>query len=107
MEYRKIENPKGGPVLGVTTVGVIEQDGYFFRDMEGTGELLPYEDWRLTPEERAADLAGRLTVEEMAGLMTSHRFMMSSAHLRRRILRSVLSRARSATVIQQKPGTGR
>ena len=36
---------------------------------ERSGELLPYEDWRLSPEERAADLAGRLSREEIAGLM--------------------------------------
>lgn len=74
VEFRKIENPNGGPTLGVTSAGVIEKDGYFFKDMEKTGELLPYEDWRLSPEERAKDLASRLTVEEMAGLM------MYSAH---------------------------
>ena len=28
-------------------VGVLEQDGLFFKDLEKTGELLPYEDWRL------------------------------------------------------------
>lgn len=31
--------------------------------------LDPYEDWRLTPEERAVDLAGQLSTEEIAGLM--------------------------------------
>ncbi len=73
-EFRKVDNPKGGPTLGVCSAGVIEKDGYFFRDCEKTGELLPYEDWRLTPEERAKDLASRLTIEEIAGLM------MYSAH---------------------------
>ena len=50
-------------------VGVLEQDGLFFKDLEKTGELLPYEDWRLPVEARAKDLAGRLTLEEIAGLM--------------------------------------
>ncbi|WP_026494373.1 glycoside hydrolase family 3 protein [Butyrivibrio sp. WCD3002] len=65
---------EGGPTLGVTSAPVIEKDGLFFRDLERTGELVPYEDWRLTPEERAKDLASRMSVEEIAGLM------MYSAH---------------------------
>lgn len=48
---------------------LIEVDGYAFKDFEGTGELVPYEDWRLTAEERAEDLASRLTIEQIAGLM--------------------------------------
>ncbi len=72
-EFKKILN-ESGPTLGVSSVPVIEKDGLFFKDMERTGELLPYEDWRLEPEERAKDLASRLTVEEIAGLM------MYSAH---------------------------
>jgi beta-glucosidase len=48
---------------------IIEQDGLAFKDLSGSGELLPYEDWRLTPDERAKDLAGRLSIEEIAGLM--------------------------------------
>ena len=50
-------------------VKVLEKDGYYFKDLAKTGELLPYEDWRLSDEERAADLAGRLSIEEIAGLM--------------------------------------
>ena len=48
---------------------LIEADGFAFKDFEGTGELVPYEDWRLSAEERAEDLAGRLTIEQIAGLM--------------------------------------
>lgn len=70
---RFIHNP-GGPTLGVTSAPVLEVDGLSFKDLERTGTLLPYEDWRLPPEERAEDLAARLTVEEIAGLM------MYSAH---------------------------
>ena len=32
-------------------------------------ELHPYEDWRLPAEERARDLAARMTIEQIAGLM--------------------------------------
>ena len=60
---------QNGPTLGITSVPVLEIDGLFFKDLERTGRLLPYEDWRLSPEERAKDLASRLTTEEIAGLM--------------------------------------
>ncbi|MBP3683347.1 MAG: glycoside hydrolase family 3 protein [Oscillospiraceae bacterium] len=70
---RYIPNP-GGPTLGVTTAPVLEVDGYFFKDLARTGSLLPYEDWRLSPEDRARDLAARLSIRQIAGLM------MYSAH---------------------------
>lgn len=76
MNITYVTNPNG-PRLGVTTAKLIEQDGLFFKDLEGTGALLPYEDWRLSPEERARDLAQRLSVEEIAGLMmySSHQMV--------------------------------
>lgn len=77
---RLLSNP-GGPVLGVTSVPVLEIDGLYFKDLARCGRLLPYEDWRLTPEERAADLAARLSVEEIAGLMmySSHQMVPASS----------------------------
>lgn len=35
-------------------IKIIEVDGLPFKDFLGTGTLLPYEDWRLPAEERAA-----------------------------------------------------
>lgn len=72
-EIKYVKNA-GGPTLGCVDLPILERDGLYFKDMERTGELLPYEDWRLPARERARDLAGRLTVEEIAGLM------MYSAH---------------------------
>ena len=69
--YRLVEAPNA-PTLGYSPesgVRILERDGLPFKDLARTGELLPYEDWRLPYEERAADLAGRLSVEEIAGLM--------------------------------------
>ena len=63
---------EGGPALAWaegTGAGALEKDGLYFRNLSGNGELLPYEDWRLKAEERAKDLAGRLSIEEIAGLM--------------------------------------
>jgi beta-glucosidase len=63
---------KGGATLGYSPqsgVHLLEQDGYRFKDLNRDGKLDKYEDWRLTPEERAQDLAAQLSVEEIAGLM--------------------------------------
>ena len=62
---------KGGPEIGVSMnsgVGVLSQDGRNFKDADRDGLLDPFEDWRLSPEQRASDLASVLTVEEMVGL---------------------------------------
>lgn len=61
--------PQEQPQIGSRLSRVIEQDGLQFRDLDGDGVLAPYEDWRLTPAERAADLVKRMNVEEKAGLM--------------------------------------
>ncbi len=50
-------------------VKILEVDGYAFKDLNGNGILDPYEDWRLPVEERVADLASRMTIEQIAGLM--------------------------------------
>ncbi|MDD2960146.1 MAG: glycoside hydrolase family 3 N-terminal domain-containing protein [Lachnospiraceae bacterium] len=68
----KVEN-EGGDTLGYSeTSGVklIEEEGFAFKDMNQNGALDPYEDWRLTTEERAADLAGQMQGAEMAAVLT-------------------------------------
>lgn len=72
--YKKNKN---GPTIGATSAQIIEVDGLFFKDLERRGTLVPYEDWRLTPRERAEDLASRLSIEEIAGLMmySSHQMV--------------------------------
>jgi beta-glucosidase len=60
---------------------IIEVDGLRFRDLDGDGELTPYEDWRLSPAERAADLVARMSPDEKLGLMViSSRPMGISQH---------------------------
>lgn len=66
--FRLYQNPDG-PVLGTVSAPILEQDGLFFKDLARTGQLLPYEDWRLPAQTRAEDLAARLSIEEIAGLM--------------------------------------
>ncbi|OCT14592.1 beta-glucosidase [Paenibacillus pectinilyticus] len=63
---------EGGPTLGYSLSSgaqIIEQDGLSFKNVSKDGVLKPYEDWRLPAEERAKDLAARMSVEEIAGLM--------------------------------------
>lgn len=62
----------GGPELGfcaVSGVALLTDNGFAFKDFDRDGELDPYEDWRLSPQERAEDLARKLSIEEIAGLM--------------------------------------
>ena len=65
-------NNKNGPALGIcagSNLGIIEQEGLYFKDIARNGELLPCADWRLDPKARAQDLAKRMTIEQIAGLM--------------------------------------
>ena len=48
---------------------ILERDGLRFKDLNRNGVLDPYEDWRLSPAARAADLVRRMTLEEKAGMM--------------------------------------
>jgi beta-glucosidase len=47
----------------------LERQGLRFKDLNNNGFLDPYEDWRLSPSARAADLVRRMTLEEKAGMM--------------------------------------
>ena len=60
---------ENGPTIGVTTCGVIVQDGLYFKDMDNDGVLSPYEDWRNSPEVRAADMVKHLPLKQQAGLV--------------------------------------
>ncbi|MFV0451982.1 MAG: glycoside hydrolase family 3 N-terminal domain-containing protein [Propioniciclava sp.] len=74
--FTVVTNPGDGPRLsygsesGVTLIEE-EVDGatYAFKDMNGNETLDPWEDWRLDPAERAADIASQMSVEQIAGLM--------------------------------------
>jgi beta-glucosidase len=57
------------PDLESRSTAIITVDGLQFRDLDRSGDLTPYEDWRLTAEERAADLVSRLDLEQRAGLL--------------------------------------
>lgn len=66
-----VTNSKG-PVLGYSTdsgVKILTIGGNKFKDLNRNGKLDKYEDWRLPVEERAKDLASKMSVEQIAGLM--------------------------------------
>ena len=69
--YTLVDNGDGKQLgyMKDSGLSLIEVDGYAFKDFEGTGELVPYEDWRLSAEERAEDLASRISIEQICGLM--------------------------------------
>jgi len=48
---------------------LVGPDGVRFRDLNGNGEMDPYEDPRLDVDARVEDLLGRLSLEEKVGLM--------------------------------------
>ena len=57
------------PELVADSVEIIDVDGYQFKDLNKNGALDPYEDWRLSAEERTADLLSQMTNEEKAAQM--------------------------------------
>jgi beta-glucosidase len=73
-----------GPTLGYSStsgVTILEADGLAFKDLNKNGELDPYEDWRLSVEERAQDLSSKMSIEQIAGLMlySGHQAIPSSS----------------------------
>ncbi|MFT4171705.1 MAG: glycoside hydrolase family 3 N-terminal domain-containing protein [Rhodocyclaceae bacterium] len=57
------------PTLGVRSKTLLTVEGKQFKDLNANGKLDPYEDWRLTAEQRADDLIGRMSLEEKTGMM--------------------------------------
>lgn len=67
-----VEQNANGPALGYSPrsgITLIQADGLKFKDLNKNGQLDPYEDWRLPVDERAKDLASKMSIEQIAGLM--------------------------------------
>ncbi len=58
-----------------TVKPLLEVDGYIFKDLNANGQLDPYEDWRLSPEERAEDLLQQMTLKEKIAQMQHPTFV--------------------------------
>src|SRR5450755_413418 len=66
-----VKNPNG-PTLGYSGqsgVKILTVDGLAFKDLNKNGKLDKYEDWRQPADLRAKDLAAKMSVEQIAGLM--------------------------------------
>lgn len=57
------------PNLEVRVKNIIEVDGLKFKDLNNSGKLEPYKDWRLTPKERAENLVSLMNIDEKVGMM--------------------------------------
>ena len=66
-----IKNPQGA-TLGYSRksgIKILTVNGLAFKDLNKNGTLDKYEDWRLPVDERAKDLASKLSLPQIAGLM--------------------------------------
>lgn len=66
-----VKNSNGATLIYSPHSGVkiITDKGLKFKDLNRNGKLDKYEDWRLPIEQRAEDLARKMSVEQIAGLM--------------------------------------
>ncbi|MFD2202077.1 glycoside hydrolase family 3 protein [Shivajiella indica] len=83
-ESIKIISQSNGPVLGYSLgseVSILDEKGLKFKDLNKNGKLDKYEDWRLSTDERAKDLASKMSVEQIAGMMlySSHQSIPAAA----------------------------
>ena len=62
-------------------IKLLTVDQLAFKDLNKNGTLDIYEDWRLSADERAKDLASQLTLEDISGLMlySSHQSIPGSS----------------------------
>lgn len=69
--FTVVKNNKGAD-LGYSPesgIKILTVNGKKFKDLNKNGKLDKYEDWRLSADERAKDLASKMSVEQIAGLM--------------------------------------
>lgn len=74
----EVANVQNGETVGPTLtyhkdseVAILQETstGFYFKDMNGNGKLDPYEDWRLSTDERAEWLASEMPTEKRLMLM--------------------------------------
>lgn len=66
-EQFKIVQNENGPVISTGEQPVLEADGLYFKDIDGSGELKTFSDWRVDPAERAKALAEAMSLDEKIG----------------------------------------
>lgn len=108
-KFRVATNPDGpdlstGLESGVEFLSQGEGEATLtFKDMDGDGVLAPWEDWRLPAAERAADLAPRLSIEQLSGLMLFSTHQNTPRDGLSAAQREYLSTARLRTVLHAGP----
>lgn len=60
----KYAQNKDGATISTVSRKIIEKDGLYFKDIDGSGEFKPFDDWRLPPKERAQSYVKVLTLKE-------------------------------------------
>lgn len=63
----KVFKNEGGQTISTVDQPVIEKDGLYFKDIDSSGELKVFSDWRNTPQERAEALVKEMSTEEKIG----------------------------------------
>jgi beta-glucosidase len=81
--FKTVTNTNG-PTLSYSPssgVSILTIKGLYFKDLNKNSKLDPYEDWRLPVDARAKDLASRMSIEQIAGLMlySAHQAIPSNA----------------------------
>ncbi len=69
--FNLVQN-QGGQAIAYSPnsgVKILTVAGLAFKDLNKNGTLDPYEDWRLPADVRAKDLASKMSIEQIAGLM--------------------------------------
>ena len=64
--FKLYQNPNG-PDITTVSRPILEQDGLYFKDIDGSGRVSAVNDWRLPAEERAAAYVKEMTLEEKLG----------------------------------------
>ncbi len=58
---------ENGPAITTIDVPVIEQDGLYFKDIDGSGVLKEFSDWRIPADKRAQALVKEMSTDEKIG----------------------------------------
>ena len=69
--WSRVTNDNGIELGVYDTSKLIQVDGYIFRDMDGSGKLDIWEDWRLDADTRARALAETLTISQILPIQTN------------------------------------
>ena len=63
-EHVKYYENQNGPVIGTVNRKILEKDGLYFKDIDGSGEFKEFDDWRLPAKDRARAYVKELTAKE-------------------------------------------